>query len=665
MRFIGRILPFIVLLLEQINLSHASHSMGADLTYQCLGSETYQLTLSFYRDCSGIDAPSSVTIDVQSASCGINTSITLQPIAGTGQEITPICPTAKTTCNGGSYTGIEEWVYQGTFTLPIQCDDWLFSYSTCCRNAAITTISSPDVESMYVEAHLDNKNVSCNSSPTFSNKPVPFVCLGEIFCFNHGAIDLDGDSLVYSLVTPKTSSTAIVNYYSGYSANSPLQSSPVLTFNTQTGDFCVTPNIVEVTVMAVLVQEFRNGILIGSVIRDIQVTIDNCNNENPKVDGINGSGKFDTSVCAGTQLCFVTNSSDADAGQSVSMSWNAAISGATFNASGGTYPSGTFCWTPQSSDASTIPYCFTVEVKDDYCPSNGIQVYSFCITVEGLTVDAGSDQSISCINTTTLNGSASGGSGSYTYVWSSGDSGQSTMVGQGTYLLSVDDGAGCLGEDSVKVTYYDAPVADLTYSSGCSNPVNFTDASTISGGPSIVSWQWNFGDGNSSSQQNTSNSYNSSGIYTVSLIATSSLGCADTVTKSLTINPAPIAAFNSTIVCQGQATDFTDQSSVSNSNIISWQWDFGDGNADNIQNPSHLYDSAGIFNATLIITTDSNCTDQLSQTVEVSTSPLASFTVNDICLNEDAVMTNTSTISTSTIASYSWDFGDGSTSASP
>jgi hypothetical protein len=104
-----------------------------------------------------------------------------------------------------------------------------------------------------------------NSSPTFSNKPVPFACLGQQLCFNHGAVDADGDSLVYSLVNPKQTATTNINYLAPYNANNPLNSLPAMQFNPQTGDVCFTPQQLQVSVMAVLVREFRNGVLIGSL----------------------------------------------------------------------------------------------------------------------------------------------------------------------------------------------------------------------------------------------------------------------------------------------------------------------------------------------------------------------------------------------------------------
>src|SRR3569832_1977926 len=96
-----------------------------------------------------------------------------------------------------------------------------------------------------------------NNSPTFSNKPVPFVCRGQQYCFNHGANDADGDSLVYQSITPYQTANTYVTYNPGYSAAQPIKSVPSMTFNSVTGDICMTPQNIEVTVMAVLVKEYR------------------------------------------------------------------------------------------------------------------------------------------------------------------------------------------------------------------------------------------------------------------------------------------------------------------------------------------------------------------------------------------------------------------------
>src|SRR6478735_11550280 len=98
------------------NTSHlyATHAQGADISYQCLGGNNYQIMVSFYRDCAGVAAPANVTVNLASAICGQNLNLTLLPVAGTGIEVSPVCASMSTTCTGGSYPGVQEWKYAGT-----------------------------------------------------------------------------------------------------------------------------------------------------------------------------------------------------------------------------------------------------------------------------------------------------------------------------------------------------------------------------------------------------------------------------------------------------------------------------------------------------------------------------------------------------------------------
>src|SRR6185503_15332195 len=110
--------------------------------------------------------------------------------------------------------------------------------------------------------------------------------------------------LVYTLITPWDSPGIPIIYLAPFSATNPLTSSPALTFNPMTGDFCMTPTNIEVTVMAVLVSEYRNGVLIGTVERDIQITVIPCTNQVPLLSGRNRTNSFSQTVCAGIPFCF-------------------------------------------------------------------------------------------------------------------------------------------------------------------------------------------------------------------------------------------------------------------------------------------------------------------------------------------------------------------------
>ncbi|MCC6385489.1 MAG: PKD domain-containing protein [Bacteroidia bacterium] len=654
-RFLTALLITLCMTAERVE---ASHAMGADLTYQCMGGNTYKIRLSFYRDCIGINAPNNVFISITSASCGQNLGITCNPIPGTGQQVTPLCPSALSTCNGGTFTGIQEWVYEGIVTLPMQCTDWRFSYDLCCRNAAINTITNPGTSTFHIYATLNNTISPCNTSPVFSNKPVPFACLGQQLCFNHGAFDADGDSLVYQLITPYQTASSTVNYITPYNAINPLNSSPAVQFNTSTGDICMTPQQLQVTVMAVLVKEYRNGVLIGTVERDIQVTVISCNNQLPSLTGINGTNQYTATICANQPYCFNIYSSDPDSGQNVFISWDGGILGGTFTSTSAQFPVSTFCWTPGSSDIGTTQ-CFTALVHDDACPMNGTQVYSYCLTVVGVKADAGTDQLIACNDIATLYGNGIGGSGSYTYQWSTGSTNPGITVGAGTYILTVSDGM-CSATDTVNVISAFEPTANFSASTACAgSSVQFTDLSTLPGGV-FTSWNWNFGDGDSSNQQNPSHNYLIDGTYFVQLIVTTNLGCIDTVVIPVTIDPLPVVDFTVTNVCEGTAVNILNNTQPAGS---SFNWNFGNGQSSNNPNPSVTYGSSGTYTITLTATTQEGCVDSLSAVVTVFEKPDAgfAFSPSGTCQGGVVSFTNTSTGD----STYTWNFGNGQTSTSP
>ncbi len=646
-------------LLFSFSESKASHSMGADLTYECLGGNNYKLRLSFYRDCIGIAAPTSVTIDISSATCGLSLTKTLQPIPGTGQEVTPLCPSAVSTCNGGVFTGIQEWIYEGVVTLPAQCTDWFMSYNLCCRNAAINTITTPGASTFFIYATLNNTVSPCNSSPTFSNKPVPFICMGQEFCFNHGAYDADGDSLVYSLITPMQDAVTNVNYIAPYSASNPLNSVPAMQFNTATGDMCMTPQALQVTVMAVLVSEYRNGVLIGTVERDIQITVINCNNNLPTLSGINGTNVFTATICANQPYCFNIFSNDVDAGQNLFVSWDQSIPGATFNTAGSPHPTGTFCWTPTDADISSTPHCFTAMVHDDACPMFGSQIYSYCITVIGIDVNAGPDQYITCNDLATISATASGGTPPYTYLWSNGFTNPTQTVGVGTYVVTVSDGT-CSSTDTVSVYHISEPTAAFTAASLCiNNPVQFTDQSTVTGS-TIVSWQWYFGDGSSSTTHNPSHQYANDGTYNVTLIVTTNLGCVDTITQPVTIYPIPVASFTVSASCAGNAATITNTSTPAGA-ISGWSWNFGNGTSSNQQNPTVVYPDSGTYTITLIAGDTLGCSDTVAQQITIAPAPVAAFTFTGLSACQGGSVSFNDN-SSGNIISWNWNFGNGQTS---
>lgn len=254
----------------------ASHMAGVDITYQWTGNPNeFLVRLKFYRDCTGIDAPGTVTICYSSLSTGQSGSVTAPQIGMTPVANTP-CVTAVPTCPGG-IGDIEEYVYETIVVLPGPAPDWTFSWADCCRNNAITTLQP---NGMYVSATLDNITAPTNSSPTFLNLAYTRFCVGNQFFYDQGATDIDGDSLVFSLVTAEDGNfnqcpnNPFPNtYIAPFSAINFCSSSIPITINSSTGVVNFVPSQVQVAVMCILVREYRNGVLIGQVKRDIQINI--------------------------------------------------------------------------------------------------------------------------------------------------------------------------------------------------------------------------------------------------------------------------------------------------------------------------------------------------------------------------------------------------------
>ncbi|MEW6468627.1 MAG: PKD domain-containing protein [Bacteroidota bacterium] len=564
-------LSFIIAFIITTSEAHASHAQGADLTYQCLGGNQYQFTLSFYRDCGGVSAPNNVTINLSSASCNQNFNATLNPIPNTGQDVTPVCPSITTQCSNGNYPGVQEYIYRGIVNLPMACADWVFSFTICCRNAAITNINAPGSQNIYIEATLNNLSFPCNNSPVFSNRPIPYVCTGQNFCYNNGATDPDGDSLSFQLITPLHAPAVPVTYVTPYSASQPLASNPPVSFSATTGDICMTPTQQQVTVVAVKVTEWRGGNVVGTVMRDVQLQTMTCTNNIPYINGINGSNIYSATICAGQAYTFYTNSFDADQAQALTLTWNNGIPGATFTSTNAQFPVGTFSWTPSVNQISPIPYCFTVTVQDNNCPYNGSQTFSFCITVTGLSVSVNSTTPANC---GASNGSAvatvTGGNGPYSYQWmpSGGNSAQANGLQAGTYTVYVTDGSGCMGSDTavVQAGAANATVNITSTHVSCTGGSNGSATAVASGGQQPYTFFW---------PQLNASTQTVIGLPpgTYSVIVTTANGC--TTSASVTITqPAPLAlsSAQNDALCFGTATGSATVLPSGGTGPYSYQW---------------------------------------------------------------------------------------------
>jgi gliding motility-associated-like protein len=235
-----------------------------------------------------------------------------------------------------------------------------------------------------------------------------------------------------------------------------------------------------------------------------------------------------------------------------------------------------------------------------------------------------------------------------------------TYGASGTYdvELNVTTDLGCEGTVTLPVIVHAPPVVDFSYVEACENyTASFTDESVHADG--IDAWDWDFGDAASSALQNPLHVFTAQGTYDAELIAFTPFGCSDTVIHQITVFPSPVAGFINDTVCARLATSFTDTSSVSSGNIVSWAWNFGDGGTSPQQNPTHIFMTGGTYNVRLVVTTDESCVDSLTRTVVVHAKPVAEFVWTDECLNNLNQFIDGSTVAAGTqIVLWDWDMGD-------
>lgn len=212
-----------------------------------------------------------------------------------------------------------------------------------------------------------------------------------------------------------------------------------------------------------------------------------------------------------------------------------------------------------------------------------------------------------------------------------------------------------LTNQNIAITY--------TANADCSS-IGFRGTTTI---PGNVNWFWDFGDGSTSSDQNPVHTFPATANeFIVNLTVTPLTGCGK-ASSFTTINlsrPLLKANFTSTQVCGNPTIQFLDQSNISQGNISSWHWDFGDGNFSSAKSPSHTYSGTGNYTIKLVVSYSSSCVvkDSLSSQISIEPKPVADFSAAAACAAKPIQFTDRSAISAGSVAHWYWNFGDGNIS---
>jgi len=265
----------------------ATHIIGGEIYYDHLGGGLYNVTLTLYRDCTGIPFDGTAVIGVFD---GVNFNLLqVQQLTFPGGSNVPIV--LETPClSFPPNVCVQTTSYTGLFNLPLTPNGYILTYQRCCRTDEIGNLISPGDLGLTVTTRIPGESVPVNSSPRFNELPPVALCLNSPLVFDHSATDPDGDSLVYSLITPYNGGTATnpqpnpplpppyepVPWGAGYSESYPIDSDPAIAIDPVSGELTLTPTLQGSYNVGVRVQEFRNGELLSESRRDFLFKVVAC-----------------------------------------------------------------------------------------------------------------------------------------------------------------------------------------------------------------------------------------------------------------------------------------------------------------------------------------------------------------------------------------------------
>jgi hypothetical protein len=249
--------------------------VGAELSYQYLNQNEYQLTLLVYRLCSDPLPANSQTLDYNSLSCGSSGAITLG--LDTSYEISGINSYlyAQSSCNGGPHLGMEIFVYRDTVTFPQTCTDWLVSWTGCCRSSNITnlsTVGSP----IYVEAGIN----STGAYNFYSFSSHNYYCAADSMrdnSFPRHVLTETGDSLLSNFSCPMQGANNCLSHVAGLSATQPFvtHNSGAIQLDHLSGEinFHTQPGQSQIASMGMTVYQMNDGDTVGHLKYEIPMVI--------------------------------------------------------------------------------------------------------------------------------------------------------------------------------------------------------------------------------------------------------------------------------------------------------------------------------------------------------------------------------------------------------
>jgi len=615
--------------------SFASHIVGGYIRYDCLGNANastvdYRVEVVLYRDVLRAN-PGAVftnTLPITIFSNGTNrvATIVLQNTKFVADSIEDPCFVRIDSLE------LEEGFYSGVVQLE-RDRTHLLVYQRCCRNNSIDNLIKPtnDWGSTWTIEVPEFDQTGCNSSPAYSTNPPVAFCPSQPLNLDLSATDADGDSLVYSFCAPYTSPRfdpepipaidppyATVNFLLPQTATFPVPSNPALTVNSQSGFLTGSPTSIGQYVLGFCIEEYRQGVLLSTSRRDIQINTANCN------PVILTAVQDQTLLCDGRTVDFQNNTPSVPGYNIKGFFWDFGDPTTLADTSRDDDPTYTYA----DTGTYTITLIANPGLRCSDTATTQFRVYESLdpqIEVSGLF----------CQDSNSLDFNVGGNFEDYaSFNWFFGpaatplNSNQDTVrnvsftASQSNFTVSLQvDQDVCREVRSRVIELFPNPLANFTSDLNqiCPPfPVAFANSSTVAGSADFL---WTFGDGDSSNLSDPSHTYEGSGSYEVVLNVIATDRCIDTVafrdsifaSSSFSTNQIGFD-FTPKQGCPPLEVNFFDTSQFAGS--ADYFWDFDNNQLSNQVQPSFTYTDSGYYDIGLLLITSDSCRDTLNLRID-------------------------------------------------
>ncbi len=631
----------------------ARHIIGGEITYQYLstdaqGRNIYRFTMKVYRDClgggAGYDNPAEMAIYRGS----YTNNVLVEAFRIFNPSIRRLNPEPPPCVTQVPVLCVEEGVYTFERALPVINESYFIVYQRCCRNQTIRNIVSPgDIGATYYVELTPAAQQLRNNSPTFKNFPPIIICANVPLVFDHSASDAEGDFITYSLCAPLQGGGPLLNppglytcegavptppcgppfnqvpyIIPNYNATNPMDGSPPLNIDPQTGLLTGTPTVIGQYVVGVCIQEYRGATLLSEIRRDFQFNVAGCSPTvlaNIRSDSLAGNKRFVLNSCGNNTLTFQNLSVQRN--QITDWEWRFDLKTSTFIDKQNWDATVTF------PDTGTYTGVLLLNPGKPCADTGRIFVNIF----PGIEADFTFDYDTCVAGPVDFTDLSVGEGGINRWAWNFGvPNGTSTqqhpsflypVPGNHPVTLRVTDRNNCSDVVTKVVNWFPAPpliiVAPDRFIGCAPAEIFFNNLSTpIDSTYDIV---WHFGDGQTLRNViSPTHLYEEPGLYTISIAITSPIGCfvSDTFVNFIRTEPSPVADFvfsPEVLNSFDRTVQFTDLSTDANR----WNWRFDRFGTSVQQNPSFTFPDTGQMAITLIVTHPRGCKDSLTKYIDV------------------------------------------------